>query len=654
MDGIASTGDERSTGKIFNDSVIGIIDGKVGIISKSKSGYQWKPPMLTLNLQVICPFDRLPVRVRKGMELWVAVILQGHVVGDIDWPGAVGNAAGIGLDVGVLLDISSFTSPDSFVQMKAEAKRLIEAMETSRDRVVAMTFSSPHLGKRRASLRGRPHLKVINSTGSVSKKQLLEDLSALELGLVTDPNSRDVTAAINAAVKELRNMPPDNGRYGLKRSGHLFLLTTRLQSGEIQGNFKGIKVHVLGIGPIFNPSSAAGGDGWCAATSSPLDPVSQLQKIVADGVEVPVESPPKTNDVKSIVNILRMGLDLGVIQGGDLFLHPGQGCKIKAVLGDAAFPILRPGERKSLMVKIEVSDLPGFRSGDSSVKNVERQLKATLGELTSTILNAEAVYCHSHLSTPATTITTKAQAEVVRFVEGCIWSRSSQDINGDIPDFLIHDDQLQSAKATTDSVLVQVLANRHSSARDARNAIEQLKDVDAPAVLRELGYQVYLEDRYGTRTVTENSTTESFTEPMMEAFERRLSPGNKDMDLMRRSIANPTAKTAARVFDEENSDLLMDGSPGPGSENRSDQSSSSRFKNGRPDRNQSPDEARRLWMRLEGYDEDDVGALSMSDEEFDEFDDRNLYYGDDRSNHGEDTIVTYRNVRETDFSPWAV
>lgn len=686
VDGIGSPDEEDASDKFFNDSVIGMIDGKVGGISRAKCGQQWKPPILTLDMKVVAPVYRVPVKAGNGHELWIAVTFQGHVVGDIDSPSSIGNAAGIGLDVGVLLDIScdtlqfyssntnlnrSFTSPESFGQMKTEAKRLVEAMETSKDRVAVMTFKSPPVGKRRPSLRGRTNLRVLNSTGSVSKKQLIEDISMLEPGLTADPTGRDVSAVVNAAVKTLHSMPVDTGRYSSKRSGHLFLITSKLDNSVVHGDFKGVKVHIVGVGPIFNPSSTTGGDGWCTAISSPLDHVGGLQRIIVDGIEIPVDKPSRATDVKTIINVLRMGVDVGIIEGGDLFLHPGEGCKLKGILGDTAFPMLLPGERKSLMAKVEVGDLPGWDSDDKDIDNMERQLKATLGQLTSTILTVEAVYCHSHFSTTATTITTKAHVDVLRYVEGCVWSRSTQELNEDVPAFLT-DEKLQLDKEIVNSVLVQVLASRHASSRDARNAIEQLKDhVDAPAVLRELGYQVYLEDRFGNRTISESSTGELFAEPMMEGPEHRFSPIDNGMDETIRPIPDVAAKPTSREFDVKGLDLLIDGTgssqsgrlnSGRGHSNSEAHTASSQRIQSRLDRQQSPDEAKKLWMRLGGFDEeDDLGALSMSDDDFEDVDDRDVFYGAENKNSvgrsnsvGQDTMVTYRDVRETDFSPWAL
>jgi hypothetical protein len=108
VDGMASY--EEAVTKIpkhFDDSVIGMIDGKVGSMSTTKRSAQpWKPPMLNLDMQVVAEVDRLPVKIETEQEFWVAVLLQGRVIGDVDIPGSTTNAERFGLDVGVLLDIS--------------------------------------------------------------------------------------------------------------------------------------------------------------------------------------------------------------------------------------------------------------------------------------------------------------------------------------------------------------------------------------------------------------------------------------------------------------------------------------------------------------------------------------------------------------------
>ena len=81
----------------------------------------------------------------------------------------------------------------------------------------------------------------------------------------------------------------DTSKYGSKRSGHLFLITSKMDNKVIRGDFGGVMVHVLGVGPVFNPTSAIGAEGFCTAIASPLDPVHRLKKIVSDGIDIPVD-----------------------------------------------------------------------------------------------------------------------------------------------------------------------------------------------------------------------------------------------------------------------------------------------------------------------------------------------------------------------------
>ncbi|KAA8908230.1 hypothetical protein FN846DRAFT_681147 [Sphaerosporella brunnea] len=558
VDGVGSIPlDDESTEKVFNDSVIGMLNGKIGSISRPRAGQQWKPPILTLDVQVISPIDRLPVKVGPGNEIWVAVVLQGLVVGDIDTPNTTANATGIGLDVGVLLDISPYTSPESFEEMKNEAKRLVEAMDTSKDRIAVMTFPAPFAGKANATSQSRGEIRVLNSSGSVAKRQLIDDIADLQPGLSADPSRRDVSAAVNAAIKTLHNMPSDTSKYGCKRSSHLFVITSKLHKNAIGDDPGGVKVHILGVGPIFNPTSAMGAKGWCSAVASPLDTAQKLRKIIVDGVEIPVEKPPGAVDVKSIINLLRMGIDLGVLEEGDLFFYPGEGCKLKGVLGDMAFPTLLPGERKCLMVKLEVGDLPGWDSGDMELSHAERQLAATLGELTSTLLTVEVIYRHSQFAALTTKLISKTVVEIWRYEEGCIWSRSSLDVAHAMPSFLTPEEKIQDDKARVNAVLVQVLAAHHSSARDAWRAIDQLRDhIHAPEVLRELGCQVYLEDRFAVNTITDvDPPFSAYSEPMLEAFERSFSPNHGSLGRSRTLPLPPNSRRHGLA----DRDLLMDG-----------------------------------------------------------------------------------------------
>jgi hypothetical protein len=564
----------------------------------------------------------------------------------------------------------SYTSPDSFEEMKAQARRLVEAMDTSRDRIAVMTFSSPPPGKRKPAAHGRANLKVLNSSGSVAKKQLIDNIVTLQPGLQADPAGRDVNAAVNAAVKTLHEMPMDTGKYGSKRTGHLFLLTSNLDDAIIGGNFGGVNIHILGVGPVFAPVSTMGADGWCSSLSS-SEMGHGLKKIVANDVEYDVEKPvPKTGtDVKEIVGILRMGIDVGVIESGELVFTAGEGCRIKGVMGETTFGALLPGERRNVMVKIEVGNLPEWDEPDDydnttldlDFDHVDRELQATLGELKSTMLTVQAVYHHSVLSsTPSTTITTTVSVDALRYLEGSLWSGSQKSLQGSTAPMRFHDNGEQSRKSFVKAVLIQNLATRHRSAREARHAVEQLRDeVASPLVIRELGHQVWLEGRFGTRQFGDSPRNDGAYTTPMEVFERRFSlenPINRSQDdatpkprgTNNISMASPhSPRRAKSEFDSlrAHSDSELYTPPPTGKYRHLHQ----------VDRD-SPDEAKKLWLRLgSGYDmEDNLKTLRMrgfsypSDSEEEEEMERR------RNSAGQETLVTLRDVRETDFSPWVL
>jgi hypothetical protein len=82
----------------------GNVGGKVRT-EERKSG-QWRPPALCLEANVVAQKDKVPVAFPdsegRGKTVWVSVELEGKVHFNGDRP--VGS--GVGLDVGVLMDLS--------------------------------------------------------------------------------------------------------------------------------------------------------------------------------------------------------------------------------------------------------------------------------------------------------------------------------------------------------------------------------------------------------------------------------------------------------------------------------------------------------------------------------------------------------------------
>lgn len=111
LDGHVATsslaGSKIRSRNILNDSVLGIFEGNVGGMGRTrlKKAGHWKPPTLQLQMEVFAETEKVPISYPgSGSEkvVWVSVELDGMVdKGTESFEGSK-----IGLDVGVLMDIS--------------------------------------------------------------------------------------------------------------------------------------------------------------------------------------------------------------------------------------------------------------------------------------------------------------------------------------------------------------------------------------------------------------------------------------------------------------------------------------------------------------------------------------------------------------------
>lgn len=611
----------------------------------------------------------------------------------------------------------AYTSPDTFVEMKEQAKAIVESMDTSRDRIAVMTFSAPPPGKRVPSSSGRANMKVLNSSGSVAKRKLLENIAALEPSLDGDLTGRDVSAAVLAGAKMLGSMPMDTLKYGGKRHPHLFLITAELNDGDIhlipEALYGSVKVHVIGLGAVFCPTSSMGGNGWCISTHS-LEPANGLQRVVIDDVDIAVdntESAKRVSKVPEIIRNLRMGVNLGEIRDVNVLLKPRDDCLIKTVIGDTSFDKLLPGERRTLLIRLEMQDLqkeetslPDLSpagSGDWGV--LARELEATLGELKSDVLLISIVYRHSEF--PGTTLTTEKIVDVMRYSKDSVWAAHS-----DQTEFFadtwrgIHAEYVRKA-------LVQKLASSHVSPKRAKKAVEQVATIratrmtDMMEVQRELLHKIQLEEMcsytinsrasskkrraglnavfYGTiptktlenefspilplspsRTVSTKSTIIdenliSFTPPSL--LDRNSIQDLSDTETLkpkfcRRSKIRPTSDSVSSRYVTPSRPISLNGPP------------------------EAPDEAKKLWrdLRRERAGKSGIygsiksnrrnaiaAAVSSAIEGEMELESELDFAKTNPTcttrskrsmsdNETGDSTVTLRDVHETDFSPWAL
>ena len=103
--------DERSialSGRVRSANVLEIVDGNIGEKHRSKPQKrgQWKPPMLILDLAITPERDTLPIySSQSGQQngFWISVEIEGRVSSSA---GYAGQPQGVGMDVGVLMDLS--------------------------------------------------------------------------------------------------------------------------------------------------------------------------------------------------------------------------------------------------------------------------------------------------------------------------------------------------------------------------------------------------------------------------------------------------------------------------------------------------------------------------------------------------------------------
>jgi len=103
--------DERSVtppGRVRSASVLETLDGNMGGKHRSKPQKrgQWRPPMLILDLAITPERDTLPIySSQSGQQngFWISVEIEGRVSNSA---GYAGQSQGVGMDVGVLMDLS--------------------------------------------------------------------------------------------------------------------------------------------------------------------------------------------------------------------------------------------------------------------------------------------------------------------------------------------------------------------------------------------------------------------------------------------------------------------------------------------------------------------------------------------------------------------
>ncbi|CUS14992.1 unnamed protein product [Tuber aestivum] len=639
LDGLDRPGhpshNRRSTpprGAVHDTSVLAVIDGNLGGKNRTRSRKcgQWKPPMLVIDLVVTPERDALPIhrsQSRERNEFWISVEIEGKVNSSA---GYSGQPQGVGLDVGVLMDLS----------MKSKAKRIVESMESARDRVAVMTFPCAFPNS----------VYTLNASGSVARQQLLEDIMSLSLPQTSiPPSSRNVKEALMAAIRKLKAMPSDATRYPrAERSAHLFLLTSQLNDGAIDllpEVFMGqVQIHILGIGPVFWPRNEMGSSGWCV-------PLSTFGPRPNSNVG---HSGERSVTVEEIISTLRTAVDLGEAQNIVVHLHRAGDSRILEVIGDTEYPRLVPGEKRSLLIKVDPGGPINLTAAHDNARSptdewsfVEQQIssiQADLGVYETPLLTVTLTYQHNNYP-PSTTLSISKTAIVHRYNEHSHWHSSPA-----LKTQLLGSPENSPKRVITHREYVYrirslMAASMYSNPDRALSEIQGIcagvrkaeARVDVHDISRELAYRARMEKRFSQSITAVTSGGCVGHVPTGRSSRRNLSFASDATDevltywrdgellsspLVRLSDEVPLVRLGLEEWDAE----VEDGTE------------------------EDMDEAQKIWrdIKLKKYGSADVGSIGRVRFSTDSSENAN------GGGTGGKSLVTLRDVKETDFGPWRV
>jgi len=524
--------------------------------------------------------------------------------------------------------------------MKSGAKRIVESMESARDRVAVMTFpcAMPN------------NVYTLNASGSVARQQLLEDIMSLSLPQTSiPPSSRNVKEAVMAAIRKLKAMPSDQTRYPrADRSVHLFLLTSQLDDGAIDllpEVFMGqMQIHILGIGPVFWPRNEMGSSGWCVplSTSGPR-PNSKDNRS---------EQMPIT--VEEIVSTLRTGVYLGEAQNVEVRLCGAGDSRILEVIGETEYPRLVPGEKRSLLIKVDPGNPTALTATHINARDptddwsaVEQQInsiQADLGVYETPLITVTLAYQHSS-HPPGTILSISRTAGVHRYNEHSRWHSSpalqtklfASRENSPKPAathgeyvYRIRSQKVASMYSNTDRALSEIKAIR-ASARRAEGKVD-LHDIS-----RELTYRARMEKRFS------QSTAASTRDGLVDGARGKLSFASDATDEVLEHWRDEELRSSLFVSPPDEAPLARLGLE----ESDAD---------GEDEAEDAMDEAQKIWrdMKVRKYGSGGGGSIGRVKFSTDVNRKSRAGGGGTGSSAGSKGLVRLRDVRETDFGPWRV
>jgi hypothetical protein len=260
---------------------------------------------------------------------------------------------------------------------------------------------------------------------------------------------------------------------------------------------------------------------------------------------------------------------------------------------------------------------------------LERQLEAALGELKSRLLTVKATYRHSH-HPENTYMFTEKVAGITRFTEDSVWRFPLETWKREVdPD--LSPKPVVTRKGYVHKVLSQKLASMHSNPTRALLAVQAISAKNPRGefcldlnnlndISRELTYRAKVETRFSLRA----TGSDVGRTPRARRIRTSTASTNTDSDSEYHRYGN------------------HQGTPTPKPRRRQSPFDSS------PDTRETDDEAQRIWreMKIRKKGGGSARRCALGD-----------VGGPGVTGSGDGTgkgLVTLREVRETDFGPWAM
>ncbi|KAK6515903.1 hypothetical protein TWF281_004495 [Arthrobotrys megalospora] len=446
-----------------------------------------KPVLTHLDLQVTADIDA--IEVGEAREIWVAVELNGSLANNRD----IAHSKVNGLDVLFLLDLSQNMSEQAIATMRATVGYILENISGTRsDNFGMAAFTSTSACEVLMPMVPCSHQAKHRAFSLLDKAKTTSDPF-----LVENPISNVVRAACSMF------MPGFQGK-----NKNLVILSSAVptyQSNMVDvGGFEDVRIHVIGVGCVYWPVSETiyadardGGGGFCFPTS------------VMDVTTLEDNHSTKLQSItRRFVRALRNTESIGMMRDVNVNISPSKDTAIKAVIGRTSLTTLRPGERATIMVRIDVTSAyqKHHSVSEDGLEALEEGLYATLGMEKMKLLQVDVEYKHSLL--PAgTTLTTTGTAEAIIISKDSPWNPASsgsrassiyeyEDRKTYAPPRLLGNVSPTPRQNFVRKALIQKIVSEHKNPKDALIAIENIartteeKDLDYCNVVRELRYQI--------------------------------------------------------------------------------------------------------------------------------------------------------------------